>query len=82
MKVAVRTPGYLVKQATKDLENDGYKFAVFTKEEAAFGSLGNPEWQCDSIGEALDFIVELESRRLQLSVAPEFKDSVREWLAR
>lgn len=81
MKVAARFPGYIIKVSTKEFDNDGYQFAVFTKEEAAMGALGEPEWQCDTFVEALDFVADLEARRYKsISAVPEYREEVEAWL--
>lgn len=79
MKLVLRSREHLVKEATKHSENDGYKFAVITKEEATYGRLAEAEWQCDTLIEALNFIEDLEFQPFKFHCAKEYVVIVEQW---
>jgi hypothetical protein len=83
MKVVVRTAFHVIKEADlsrltrRGLENDGCQFAVFTKENQA-----DPEWQCDGIVEALEWIEEVEQKLRQVSCLDKYGAEVHDWAKR
>lgn len=84
MKTAARTAGYVIKVSTKDdfSDNDGYAFAIFTKDEAKFGNEGYPEWLADSFEECLDWVKGSEERRWHVTASPDYKEKAQKWEAR
>lgn len=82
MKIIARNAEYVIKKVTKDamLENAGYQYAIFTREEAKYGALAYPEWQTDSFKECLEWISESNARKLAFQVAPEYREEFEAWL--
>lgn len=82
MKTIARNSEYIIKQVTKNAEkeNAGYMFAVFTREEAKYGSLAYPEWQADSFQECLEWVASSNARKFAFQVAPEYRDAFDAWL--
>lgn len=82
MRIIARSPLYVIKEVSRnaDEENAGYRYAVFTREEAAYGALGYPEFQCETFEECLEVIQESVSRGAYITTSKEYRDRYREWL--
>jgi hypothetical protein len=76
LHIVARTPDYIVKQTEDPNENDGYPVAIYTREEAKYGKLAYPEWQCETVYHAIEWIVGAANRRLQVTCLPEVRDEV------
>lgn len=82
MKIVARNAEYVIKKVSRnaELENAGYEFAIFTREEAKYGALAYPEWQTDSFRECLEWIDTSVARKFAFQVAPEFREEYDAWL--
>lgn len=57
MKRRKTLKGYIIAEAATSKKESGYKFLVFTKDEWECGpGCRYPEWECDSIEEAEEWI--------------------------
>lgn len=54
MKKLRQYKGFKIYEATKETENDGYKYACYLKDQSTV--FDRPEWQADSEQEIVDFI--------------------------
>lgn len=85
MRTIARNAEYVIKVVSKPEkalnENAGYLYAVFTREEAKYGSLAYPEWQTDSFEECLEWISSSIGRKFKFQVSPEYKEQLKSWLS-
>ena len=85
MKTIARNAEYVIKVVSKPEkaldENTGYLYAVFTREEAKYGSLAYPELQADSFEECLEWISSSIDRKFKFQVSPEYKERLKSWLS-
>lgn len=85
MRTIARNAEYVIKVVSKPEkaldENAGYLYAVFTREEAKYGSLAYPELQVDSFEECLEWISSSIDRKFKFQVSPEYKEQLQSWLS-
>ena len=83
MKTIARTVDYVIKEVNpNEVDQYPFRFYLFTKEEAAFGKLAEPEHMDDSLECLLEFIDDSVNRRKHITCSPEYREVINKWTER